>query len=106
MTKQGQDTMDLVRGVNAEVLARTGYKAYQYTSDPGDGLRIVFGDEVVSTPAQAYAKILEIRERVNAGTWDHWNCRHSSCPVASLATEAERDKHEAQARHWRLPFRA
>jgi hypothetical protein len=105
MTKQGEHTMGLVRGVNAEILARTGYQAYQYTSDPGDGLRIVFGDEVVPTPAEAYAKILAIREAVNAGVWDKWNCRHHACPRAYL-TEGERDEHERVARHWKLPPRA
>lgn len=105
MTQQGQHTMDLVRGINAEVSARTGYKAYHYMSDPGDGLRIVFGDEVVPTPAEAYAKILGIREAVNAGVWDKWNCRHHDCPVSYL-TEGERDEHEKQAAHWKLPPRA
>lgn len=90
--------MDEVKRINAEVEARTGYRAYQYTSAPTPtSNRIVFGDEVVFKPEDALAKIQKIQAKVDGGTWDHWNCRREC--AWSFNTEAERDKHEAEHKH-------
>lgn len=98
------DTMARVRALSDRIEQRTGYRAYHYTSAPTPtSLRYVFGDEVVHTPGKAYAKILGIREAIEAGRWDHWNCRR--CGESLFPTEAERDEHEASHRPQRdAPF--
>lgn len=88
------NTMARVRVISEQIEKRTGYRAYHYTSAPTPtSERYVFGDEAVLTPAKAYAKIIGIREDVEAGRWDHWNCR--AC-AWTFPGEAERDEHEAK----------
>lgn len=95
MTQHAADPdylMAEVRRISDAVEARTGYKPYHYTSEPTPHTtRIVFEHGVYSTPAEAYARVLEIRDQVSSGQWDAWNCR--VCPWR-FDTEADRDNHE------------
>ncbi|MDP8971193.1 MAG: hypothetical protein M3N52_12010 [Actinomycetota bacterium] len=91
-------TLDEVRRISEEVEARTGWRAFQYVSEPTPTSRkIVFTDTVVRTEGEALAYILTVQAEVEAGRWDHWNCRNvkPGCPW-SFHTEAERDAHEAE----------
>lgn len=88
------DVMDRVRALSAAFEVRTGYRAYQYTSDPGDGLKIVFQGGVFSRPDRALAYMLELTDALAAGRWDHWDCR--VCAHYFLS-EVDRDAHEREA---------
>jgi hypothetical protein len=85
--------MERVRNINERIEARTGHRPFAYYYIPAPGQRrIVFPDETLHSEEAALAKILGVQERIDAGTWDHWNCR--TCP-AMFNTEADRDDHEA-----------